>query len=188
MTARRGVPSAVGATRAWISTSIGRVPSMPANTQEPLTLPRRSARNKADGLCHAGKPGIGHFENADFVGGAEPVLDGAQNAEMMAPLALEIEHGVDHMFENPGTGDLPILCHMADQEKGETAAFGQPDQFAGASPHLGDRAGGRIQAVQIHGLDGIDDNHGRRLAVVQAGDDIAQRRGRGQMHRRCQQA
>ena len=34
-TARRGVPSGEGETSAWISTSSGRVPSMPAKTAEP---------------------------------------------------------------------------------------------------------------------------------------------------------
>ena len=38
-TARRGVARAEGAIRDWISTSSGRVPSMPAKTQAPLTSP-----------------------------------------------------------------------------------------------------------------------------------------------------
>src|SRR3546814_2402644 len=39
-----------GEISAWISTSTGRVPSMPGNTTEPVTLPRRSARNRAEGF------------------------------------------------------------------------------------------------------------------------------------------
>src|SRR3546814_2575724 len=38
------------ATSAWISTSTGRVPSIPANTQAPDTSSWRSDRNSADGL------------------------------------------------------------------------------------------------------------------------------------------
>ncbi len=52
-TARRGVAKAEGATSAWISTSIGRVPSIPAKTAAPLTPaspPCRSDRNRAEGL------------------------------------------------------------------------------------------------------------------------------------------
>ena len=53
---RRGVASAEGESRAWISTSSGRVPSMPANTAVPLALPRRSARNRAEGLATSTRP------------------------------------------------------------------------------------------------------------------------------------
>ena len=55
-TARRGVPSEVGATSACNSTSTGRVPSMPANTAVP-GLPRsRSERNNSEGLETSRRP------------------------------------------------------------------------------------------------------------------------------------
>src|ERR1700712_1715880 len=55
-TARRGVPSEVGATSACNSTSTGRVPSMPANTAVP-GLPRsRSDRNSSEGLETSRRP------------------------------------------------------------------------------------------------------------------------------------
>src|SRR5215208_2564798 len=55
-TARRGVPSEVGATSACISTSRGRLPSMPAKTAVP-GLPRsRSERKSSDGLAISLKP------------------------------------------------------------------------------------------------------------------------------------
>src|SRR5262249_45456829 len=38
-----------------------------------------------------------HLEDADLVGWAEAILDGAEDAEMVATLALEIEDGVDHV-------------------------------------------------------------------------------------------
>jgi len=45
--ARRGVPSGEGATSAWISTSTGRVPSMPAKTAAPGAF---AATSSNDGL------------------------------------------------------------------------------------------------------------------------------------------
>ena len=33
----------------------------------------------------------------------------------MAALALEIEHGVDHMLDHAGPGDLALLGDMADK-------------------------------------------------------------------------
>ncbi|MNV97270.1 hypothetical protein D3C71_1923710 [compost metagenome] len=55
-TARRGVPSGEGATSAWISMRIGRVPSMPANTAEPAAPSSRWSRNKAEGLATCSSP------------------------------------------------------------------------------------------------------------------------------------
>ena len=55
-TARRGVASGEDETSAWISTSSGRVPSRPAKTAAPATLPRRSARNRAEGLATSMSP------------------------------------------------------------------------------------------------------------------------------------
>ena len=56
-----------------------------------------------------------HLEYADLVGRAEPVLHGAQNAELMSALAFEIEHRVDHMLDNPRTSDLAFFGDMPNQ-------------------------------------------------------------------------
>jgi hypothetical protein len=50
------VPSEEGATSAWISTSSGRVPSMPANTAVPGWPRSRSDRNSSDGLTISRRP------------------------------------------------------------------------------------------------------------------------------------
>ena len=78
-TARRGVPRPDGATSAWISTSRGRVPSTPANTAAPGLVRSRSPKQLGR-VGHLDEAGAGHLEDADLVGGAEPVLDRAQDA------------------------------------------------------------------------------------------------------------
>ena len=50
------MPSEEGATKAWISTSKGRVPSMPANTAVPGWPRSRSDKNSSDGLVISLKP------------------------------------------------------------------------------------------------------------------------------------
>ena len=55
-TVRRGVPSGLGPTSAWISISSGREPSIPANTAAPDTPASRSARNRAEGLGTSTRP------------------------------------------------------------------------------------------------------------------------------------
>src|SRR5499426_1893171 len=103
-TARRGVPSEVGATRAWISTSSGRVPSIPANTAQ---------------------PGARHLEHADFVGRAETVLDRAQDAELVRALALEGQDRVHHVLDDARAGDGPFLGDVTDQYHGSARALGE---------------------------------------------------------------
>jgi hypothetical protein len=48
---------------------------------------------------------VGHLEDADLVGGAEAVLHRAQDAELVAALALEIQRRIDHVLQHAGAGD-----------------------------------------------------------------------------------
>ena len=52
-----------------------------------------------------GQPRAFHREHADLVGAAEAVLGRAQDAILVAALAFEAEHRVDHMFEHARPGD-----------------------------------------------------------------------------------
>ena len=124
------------------------MPSRPANTALPAMLPRRSARNRAEGFGDLGEAAIGHLEDADLVGGAEAVLDGAQDAELVAALAFEIEHGVDHVLQHARAGEAAVLGDVADQDQGEAAGFGQADQLEPGGADLGDGAGGAVDACR----------------------------------------
>ena len=68
------------------------------------------------GFETSASPLPGHLEHADLIGRAKAVLDGAQNAELMAAFALEIKHSVDHMFDNTRPGDLAVLGDMTRPE------------------------------------------------------------------------
>ena len=136
-TARRGVPSGEGATSAWIS-----------HQHRPRAFHAGEHRGAGDvavalgqeqrrGIGDFGQAGIGHLEDADLVGRAEAVLDRAQDAELMAALALEIEHGVDHVLEHARAGDMPFLGDMADQDDAEAAPLGEADQLLRRGAHLG---------------------------------------------------
>src|SRR6185295_20300451 len=50
-----------------------------------------------------------HFEDADLVARSKTVLDGAQDAIGEAAVAFEVEHRVDHVLDDLGTGDLTVL-------------------------------------------------------------------------------
>ena len=52
------------------------------------------------------QPQFAHFKHAYFIRRAETVFHGAENTERMAAVALEVKHGVYHVFEDAGAGDL----------------------------------------------------------------------------------
>ena len=143
---------------------------MPANTAEPGDALLAVGQEQGGGVGHRHQARLGHLEHADLVGRAEAVLDRAQDAELVAALALEIEHGVDHVLEHARAGDLAVLGDVADQQQGAAALLGEADQRLGGGAQLGDGAGRLLEPVDPHGLDRIDDQQigrpaaGRRVA------------------------
>ncbi len=129
-------------------------------------------QEQGGGIGDLGQAQIGHLENADLVGGAVAVLHGAQDAELMAAVAFEIQDRVDHVFQHAGAGKGAVLGHVADQHKREIAGFCQPDQFETAGAHLGDGAGGAFDGVDPHRLDRVDDHQRRVGGFFQGGGDV----------------
>ena len=56
----------------------------------------------------------------------------------MAPLALKIQHGVDHMFNHPRPGDLAIFGDMANQNNRHAIALGKGGQLVRRGANLTD--------------------------------------------------
>ena len=134
-----------------------------------------------------GEAGAGHLEDADLVGRAEAVLDRAQDAELVAALALEVEHGVDHVLDHARPGDLAVLGDVADEDDGGAAALGESDELVGRGADLGDRAGGAVDAVGPQGLDRVDDRE-RRALGLEGGEDVAEAGAGGEPERRLREA
>src|SRR3546814_8029409 len=85
-----------------------------------------------------------------------------------AAVALEGEHGVDHVLQHLGAGNEPLLGHVADEEQAETALLGEADELLRRRTHLRDGAGRGLQAVDVKRLHRIDDHHGGTFRLVQA--------------------
>src|SRR5690606_37777922 len=71
------------------------------------------AEKEGGRVRHFGKTHLAHFEDADFVRGSEAVFHRAQDAELVSPLALEIENAIDHVLDDARARDLAVLRHMA---------------------------------------------------------------------------
>ena len=146
---------------------------MPANTAEPAASRSRWSRNRAEGLATSLQAQRRHLEHADLVGRAIAVLDAAQDAEGVAGVALEIEHGVDHVLDDARAGDLAVLGDVADQHHGGAGFLGKARQRLRRGAHLGDGAGRGIDAVGPQRLDRIDDDEvGRRALLQRRQDDL----------------
>jgi hypothetical protein len=84
---------------------------------------------------------VGHGEDAEFIDRAEAVLDRADQAEAGMGVALEIEHGIDDVFEHARPGQRALLGHVADQDDRDAGLLGQPRQLRRAFAHLRHRPG-----------------------------------------------
>ncbi|MNM56652.1 hypothetical protein D3C81_678290 [compost metagenome] len=113
---------------------------------------------------------VGHAEHTQLVDRAKAVLHRPQQAQAAIGLALEIQHGVDHVLEYPRAGQRAFLGHVADQEDRRAALLGVAHQQRRAFAHLGHAAGCRLQLLGENGLDRVD-HHDPRFLDAGRGDD-----------------
>ena len=84
---------------------------------------------------------------------------------MVAGVALERQHRVDHVLDDARSGDLAVLGDMADEDHRRAAGLREPDQRLRRAAHLGDGSGRRFDGLGPHRLDRVDDGERRRLAL-----------------------
>ena len=178
----------MGATSACISTSNGRAPSTPANTEAPgAAAASRPPRNRDDGFGDLREAAASHFEHPDLIGRAEAVFRRAQKAEGVRAVALERKDRVDHVLDDAGSGDLAVLGDVPDDQQRRAARLGEPDQGLGGAANLTDRARRRFDRVAPHRLDGIDDHEFRGVAGGERRHDVLDEGLGGELDRRARQ-
>ncbi|KPY35505.1 Uncharacterized protein ALO65_05550 [Pseudomonas syringae pv. papulans] len=102
---------------------------------------------------------VGHAEHAQLVDRAKAVLHRPQQAQAPVRLALEIQHGVDHVLKHARTGQGAFLGDVTDQEDRRAALLGVTHQQGSAFANLRHAAGGRLQLFGENRLDRIDHHH-----------------------------
>ena len=135
-------------------------------------------------IGHLSQAEPGHLKDADFVGGTETVLHRAQDAELLRAFAFERQHGVDHVLDHAGTGDLAVLGDVADQNQRGAGFLGEANQRLCRCAHLRHGARRGFHGVGPHGLDRVDHHEARHRAFGQGGDDVLDRGFRRKLHRR----
>ena len=116
LTVRRGDPWSAGVTRAWTSTSSGRLPSSVAATATPGAPSESVSRNAAAGIRDLGQAVGRHLEHADFLGRAEAVLAGSKQAQAAETLPLERQDNINEVLERLGPGQRAVLGDVADED------------------------------------------------------------------------
>ena len=80
-------------------------------------------------------------------------------------IALEIEHGVDHVFQHARPGQRALLGHVPDQDHRRAALLRQPGEPRRAFAHLRHRPRRRSERVRPQSLDRVDHRDLRRLRL-----------------------
>ena len=144
------MPSEVGATSAWISTS-KRPRALDAGKHRGAGLAEIALGQEQLGrVGDLAQARAGHLEHADLVGRAEAVLHRAQDAELVRAFALERQHRVDHVLDHAGAGDLAVLGDVADQDDGGAGFLGEADERLRRSRAPGSPCRARIRPVSVH--------------------------------------
>src|SRR5919204_4115905 len=101
----------------------------------------------------------------------------------MMALALEIQHGVDDMFERLRTRKAAILRHVAHEKCRNVAALRHEQQLRRRLADLADAAGRRLKLERKDRLHRIDDDE-RRLDARDLFEDALEARLGKQIERR----
>ena len=118
---------------------------------------RPAVQQKLGRVLNFGQAVSPHFKNTDLVCRSIAVLDAAQDPVGGISVPLKIEDSVHHMFQDTGTRYIALLCHMADQEKGDPRLFRESQEDTCRLPHLGDTARRCLDPGAVHSLDGVND-------------------------------
>ncbi len=127
------------------------------------------------GVGHPDQPLFDHLEQAELVGGAEAVLDRAQQTQRVVPVALEAQHDVDHVLERARSGQGAVFGDMADEHDRDATRLGLVHQPRRTAANLDDAAGRGAQLGIGHALDAVDD-HERGLHLIDGRHDVGHHR------------
>ena len=102
--------------------------------------------------------GAEHFENSDFVGGAETIFNSTDGFEAAVAVTFEIKHDVDEVLEDFGAGEGAVFSDVTDDNDGGVGSFGGANNEIATIGDLRDGARSAGDFVHSESLDGIDND------------------------------
>ena len=143
-----------------------------ARHRGPGHLPFRAFRQKERGrVRHFFQPARFHLEHADFIGRAEAIFHGAQNAVNVLAFALEIQNGIHDMLKDFWPGNRARFRDVADDERGHARALRKQHQLRRHFAHLADASLRRTERRRVHGLNRVN-NQDVRIEVFDMFEDV----------------
>ncbi len=124
-------------------------------------------------IRHAFQAFFGHGEDANLIDRAKAVFDGAHQPKAAVRVALEVQHGVDHVLEHARAGQGTLFGDVADQHDADAAGLGGACQVRRAFAHLRHRTRGRGELVGIHRLNRVN-HRNRGLGGFEGGQNFLQ--------------
>ncbi len=138
-----------------------------ATARDLLFVAREKDRRRITDLA---QPLVGHRKHPQFVDRAEAILDRANQTKRTSALALEVEHGVDHVLEHARAGQRAFFRHMPHQKQRRPGLLGKAHKARSGLTHLGHRTWRGLQRLGVEGLDGIEYQYLRTVAGDQRED------------------
>ena len=87
-------------------------------------------------------------------------------------VALEVQHGIYHMFQHTRTGHITVFCHMTDDKDRNSHSLCNLHQHIRRFPDLGYTARRGADLFVVHGLNRVDDGNLRLLFFHDGADDV----------------
>ena len=140
-------------------------------------MPRsRSARNSADGLATSRRPAPVISNTPISSVGPKRFFTARRMRNWWRAVALEREHGVDHVLDHARAGDLAVLGDVADQDDRGAASAWRSGSAPAPSRAPGSPCRAPTSTVSVH-MVWIESmtTSARRLALRQRRDDVLDR-------------
>ena len=87
-------------------------------------------------------------------------------------VALEVQHGIYHVFQHTWAGHITVFCHMTDDKDRNSHSLCNLHQHIRRFPDLGYTARRGADLFVIHGLDRVDDGNLRLLFFHDGADNV----------------
>ena len=114
---------------------------------------------------HFAKTRAGHLEHAQLAGRAEAILERTHDTMGVMPLAFEIEHRVDDVFQGFRAGEAAVFRDVAHEHNGNILSLRGEEQMRRHLAHLADAAGRRLKPSGKNRLYRVHDDE-RRLQAL----------------------
>jgi hypothetical protein len=103
-------------------------------------------------IADLGQPGVFHLENTELIRRSESIFHRSKHAMPVALFPLEIQDGIDDVFQEARPRDRTVLGHVTNDKNRDAASLGEPHQLRRHFLNLADASGRGGQLIGVNGL------------------------------------